>query len=277
MIIDAHCHAWRRWPYESAVPDPARGSVANLLWEMDRAGVTRAVVICAAIGGNDDNAGDVATAGHRDRLALFADLDCRWHATHQTPGGVDRLRALVDRLRPAGITFYLREDQPAEWLLSADGDAFLGAIAARGFVLSLACGPRQAETVVAAALRHPRMPILIHHLWRVRAGDEAALRAATDAARAPNLFVKLSGFGYGVDAGWDFPLQPVQRVARALAAAYGPQRLVWGSDWPVSARFMTHRQTLEIVRTHGPFDTPGERDAVLGGNMARLLDGWRPG
>jgi predicted TIM-barrel fold metal-dependent hydrolase len=126
-------------------------------------------------------------------------------------------------------------------------------------------------------MRHPRMPILVHHLFRVRAGDDAALRTATAAARAPNLFVKLSGFGFGVEEGWDFPLPAMGRVARALREAYGPERLVWGSDWPVSTRYMTYRQALEIVRRHGPLDTPEERAAALGGTMAKLLEGWRPG
>jgi L-fuconolactonase len=64
-------------------------------------------------------------------------------------------------------------------------------------------------------------------------------------------------------------------VVRDLAAAFGADRLVWGSDWPVSTRFMTYRQALELVRSHGPAFTPDERAAVLGGTMARLLDGGR--
>lgn len=277
-IIDAHCHAWRRWPYEPPVPDPGRGSAANLLWEMERAGVARAVVICAAIGENPDNAGDVAAAAREagGRLVPFADLDCRWHATHQTPGSVARLDALCARLQVKGVTHYMHEEAPAEWLLGDEGLAMLRAIEARGLVLSLACGPSQAATVARAAASVPRLPILIHHLWRVRAGDDAALAGACAAAQVPSLFVKLSGHGYGVDDGWDFPLAAKQPIVRALATAYGAHRLVWGSDWPVSPRFMTYRQALEIVRRHGPEWTPDERAAVLGGTMSKLLEGWRP-
>ena len=277
-IVDAHCHAWRRWPYEPAVPDPGRGGPANLLWEMDRVGVARAVVICAAIGDNPDNAGDVAAAARESggRLVPFADLDCRWHATHRMPGARARLDALCARLPLKGVTHYMRETDDAEWLLGTDGRDMLAALVERGLILSLACGPLQADAIARAALAFPTLPILIHHLWRVREGETAALAGASAAARAPNLFVKLSGHGYGRDDGWEYPLPGMQRNVRALVEAYGPRRFVWGSDWPVSTRYMTYRQTLEIVRRHGPHLTPDERADILGGTMTRLLDGWRP-
>lgn len=274
MIIDAHCHAWTRWPYDPPVPDPARGSAANLLWEMDAAGVDRAVVICAAIGDNPDNAGDViAQAG--PRLMPFADFDCRWHATHHTAGAPARLDALLARFPGLrGVTHYLEETADAGWLLSAEGSACLARLEGRGLVLSLACGPSQMPVIAAAARRVPRLPILLHHLARVRAGDAGALHAViAHAVPVPNLILKLSGFGYAVDDGWDFPLPTAQAVARALAGAFGVRRLVWGSDWPVSLRFMTYRQTLEVLRRHGPAFSPDERAAVLGGTMSRLLDG----
>lgn len=271
MIVDAHCHAWAEWPYQPALPDRGRGAVERLLVEMDAAGVDRAVLIPASIGENPDNDAYVfAAAGQSGgRLIAFADADSRWQPSHQQPGAADRLHRLVARFRPAGVTHYMHEDADPGWLESPDGAAFLAAMEAHGLVLSLACGPAQVPAVARAAARVPRLPVLLHHLGRVRAGDAAALRPVLAAAACPNIHVKLSGLGYGVDDGWDYPLPAMQPVVRALHEAYGPQRLLWGSDWPVASRYMTYRQTLEIVRRHCPFlsDMP----AILGGNMARLL------
>ena len=45
MIIDCHTHAWDRWPYEPKVPDPeTRGAIEQLLFEMDRNDVDKAVL-----------------------------------------------------------------------------------------------------------------------------------------------------------------------------------------------------------------------------------------
>jgi len=280
MILDAHCHAWPRWPYQTPVPDPGKGNAANLLWEMERTGVARAVVICAAIDGNPDNFADVIAVAKDTggRLIPFADFDCRWHPTHHAPGAPARLRALLDAVPDLkGVTHYMTEDADAGWLLAEEGQACLELLGQRGVLLSLAAGPSQAATVAAAAAHVPRLPIFIHHLFRIRSGDDAALAAVVQAARvAPNLVLKLSGHGYALEEGWDFPLPPVQALVRALADAFGPHRLVWGSDWPVSTRFMTYRQALEIVRTHAHGLAAEERAAVLGGTMARLLGGARP-
>lgn len=276
MIVDAHCHAWARWPYRPPVPDPGRGSAANLLWEMDQAGVARAVVICAAIDGNVENFADVAASAGvaQGRLVPLLDLDCRWHATHHAPGAPARWRAALDAA-PAlrGVTHYLDESADPAWLLSEEGIACLGLLEARGLLLSLAAGPSQAATVAAAARRVPRLPILLHHLGRPRVDQAEQVAAIIAAAEAPNLFLKLSGHGYAQEAGWDVPLPRVQAMVRALAAAFGPHRLVWGSDWPVSTRFMTYRQSLELVRTHGPDFSAEARALVLGGTMDRLLQG----
>ncbi|MCX7323439.1 MAG: amidohydrolase family protein [Hyphomicrobiales bacterium] len=275
MIVDAHCHAWHAWPYEPAVPDPRRGSAPNLLWEMDRAGVARAVVVCASIGPNLDNASDVTAEAGRagGRLIPFVDVDCRWSPTHLRPGAAGRLEAALARFEPAGVTFYLKEDGPADWLTSDEGQAFLAVLAGRRMALSLACGPSQSTLVQEMARRNPGLPILVHHLWRVRAGDREALSAAVQAAAQPNIHVKLSGFGYGVEEGWDFPLRAMREVVEALIAAYGPRRLLWGSDWPVSQRFMTYRQSLEIVRRLDPTLGKMEMQAIMGGNILRILEG----
>jgi L-fuconolactonase len=278
MIIDAHCHAWERWPYEPAVPDARRGAVENLLWEMDRSGVDRAVLICASIGGNANNNlyACEAAAKSGGRLIAFIDADSRWQPTHQTPGAAKRLHRLIERLEPRGVTHYMREDTDASWLRSPDGVAFLRVAEAHGTVLSLACGPDQMAQIMKAASMVPDLPILLHHMARLRAADARSLAKVVEAAALPNLNVKLSGFGYGVSEGWDFPLPAMRPVVEALYASFGARRLVWGSDWPVSARFMTHRQSLEILRSHCPFIPEKDMQLILGGNLEHLLAGEAP-
>ena len=52
---------------------------------------------------------------------------------------------------------------------------------------------------------------------------------------------------------------------------YGPDRLCWGSDYPVVRRAMTYRQALEAVRVHCPFIPTEHKERILGGNLERLL------
>ena len=59
------------------------------------------------------------------------------------------------------------------------------------------------------------------------------LREILASAALPNIHVKLSGFHYVNPVGWDFPHAAVRPVVQALYDAYGPERLHWGSDYPV--------------------------------------------
>ncbi len=276
MIIDAHCHAWEIWPYQPAVPDPGqRARAERLLWEMDQAGVARAVLIAAGIDHNPRNNAYAAACAQSSagRLSAFPAVDCRWEATHHTPGADQRLRAVALEFDPAGFTHYLHEEADPAWLLSPDGLAFFAVAEELNLIVSLACGPLQIPTVTVLAERFPATPFLIHHLGRVKVEpfDDHALQALLAAARAPNIHVKLSGFGYALSDGWDFPCRVTQPLVKALYDAYGPHRLCWGSDYPVSQRHMTYRQTLEIVRAHCHFIPAGDMHQVLGGTMASLL------
>ena len=99
MIIDSHTHAWRRWPYQPPVPDPeSRGIAEQLLWEMDRHGVDKAVLVCARIEHNPDNNDYVAECVrcYPERLVQFADVDCSWTKTYHIPGAASRLRIRLD-------------------------------------------------------------------------------------------------------------------------------------------------------------------------------------
>lgn len=272
MIIDSHCHAWIRWPYQPPVPDPAsRGTLAQLAFEMDQNGVERAVIICAAIDHNPDNTADVVAAirDHGDRFVPFADIDCRWSATHHQPGAAARLREAATRWRLRGFTHYLFEDRDAGWLVSDEGLAFFRTAAELGLIASLACSWRQMPVVRDVARRFPGLPILIHHLARVR--ERSEIDDVLAAAAEPNIHIKISGFGHCSAEGWNFPCNDILWIPRLIHERFGAARLCWGSDYPVCRRTMTYKQSLEIVRRHCDFIPPADMAEVLGGTMARLL------
>ena len=191
-IIDGHCHAWRRWPYPPLVPDEdGRGTIDQLLYEMDTNGVAQAFVVCAAIDANAENTEYVASARdrHPGRLHVVADLDCTWSATYHVPGSADRLRALDDRYQLAGFTHYV-EDRNDGWLLSDEAEALFVAAEERRLVVSLAAGPAWQADLRLIAGRHPEVPVLCHHLGGVRASDglnAGGLAEVVASAAVPNL------------------------------------------------------------------------------------------
>jgi L-fuconolactonase len=281
MIIDSHCHAWPRWPYQPPVPDDAsRGAVEQLLWEMDQNGVDRATLVCARIDRNPDNNDYIAdaVARHRTRLHQFADADCRWSPEYHSAGAADRLRALADRLPIEGITHYVEPDNDG-WFRSDEGLAFFRVAAERNLIVSLAAAPVWQDDIRAIARAFPTLPILCHHLAGIRSwkgGATEALSLVLPSARLLNIHVKISGFYYGSDRPWEYPHSEALWIVRALYEAFGPHRLCWGSDYPVVRRALTYRQAIEAFRTHCSFVSPADRDAILGGTLDALLRTRRP-
>jgi predicted TIM-barrel fold metal-dependent hydrolase len=283
MIIDSHCHAWTTWPYDTTVPDPGhRGTVERLLFEMDREAVDRAVVICARIDHNPDTNVYIAEAARRwpDRLVAFPDIDSGWSPEYHTPGAADRLRAAVDRWAIAGFTHYTNEANDG-WFRSDEGMAFFRAAAEADVVASIAANGAWWADLREVARAFPTLPILIHHQGMARAADgpdDPTLREVLACAEVPNLLVKASGFYYGSHAWAEYPYTDQLEVFARIAAAFGPRRLAWGSDYPVSPWVAcTYRQTLDVVRVHCA-DLLGEDGLawVMGDTLETVLRTRRP-
>ncbi len=278
MIIDSHCHAWHTWPYQPPVPDPAsRGAVEQLLFEMDQHGVDQAVVICARIDHNPDNNDYIADCVRRfpDRLHQFADVDCSWTDTYHTPGAADRLAAAVHTYRLKGFTHYVRADDDGGWFLAEDGLAFFRTAAELNQIASLALPARLQPVLRQLAQHFPSLPFLCHHMAGARVAAEppaAGLEEILASAALPNIHVKLSGFHYVSPVAWEYPYADCAPVVRALYEHFGPERLHWGSDYPVVRRAMTYQHALEAVRTHcAAFIPAADMARILGDSLHDLL------
>ena len=276
MIVDSHTHAWEYWPYQPPVPDhEGRGRVEQLLWEMDRNCVDRAVLVCARIDHNPGNNEYVAGRArrHPDRLVQFADVDCSWWETYHQPGAAQRLAEAADEYQLKGFTHYLKSD--FEWFESDEGFAFFEKAAELKLIASVALGPAWQPALRKLAARFPSVPFLCHHMAGARAGEEAphpVLGEILKSAEVPNIHIKISGFHYVSQTSWDYPYSDTHWIVRRMYEAFGPDRLCWGSDYPVVRFNMTYQHALEAFRTHCSFIPAADRDKILGGTLARLLE-----
>lgn len=278
MVIDSHCHAWAYWSYEPKVPDPeSRGAVEQLIFQLDLHGVQQACIVSAQIDRNPHNNDYVAAAVRRypGRLHQFADVDSKWSDTYHAPGAARRLEAAVERWPIKGFTHYLAPEDDGAWLTSAEGLAFFEVAAKHKLMASIACEPHHQPALRTVAERFPTMPVLCHHMAGLRAAGpsvQQALDAVLASADLPNLHLKLSGFHYVGERGWDYPNFDAHWIYRRCFQSYGT-RMCWGSDFPVSAslQHVTYKQSLEAFRTHCTFVPPAAKEQILGGTLAGLL------
>ncbi|MET0772515.1 MAG: amidohydrolase family protein [Candidatus Limnocylindrales bacterium] len=279
MIIDSHTHAWRVWPYATAsVPDPStRGSIDHILFDLDRHGIDRAVVLAACVDHNPDNDAYVleGAARHPDRLVAFPDVDSVWSDTYHRPGAAARLRARCESVSTAGIGHFLDEANDG-WLTSEDADAWFREVRAQRLVMSIAAGPAWFEDIGRVAAHHPDVPLLLHHVGMIRHVDATAegdVQALVALAIHPNIGVKASGFYAGSDETAEYPYPAQMTLFRRVYEAFGPRRVTWGSDHPVAAwEGCSLPQARDVVRRHAPFIRSDDLSLVMGGTIATLLE-----
>lgn len=120
---------------------------------------------------------------------------------------------------------------------------------ANGFVFNEST-PVQIATL---ARRHPQVPIIMAHLAGV------GWRGVRDIADCPNVLVDTSG------------AQPQADLVNYAVEQLGAERVVFGSDWPIRGF------TAQRARVDGARLPDSERDLILGGNMARILEQARGG
>lgn len=149
---------------------------------------------------------------------------------------VDEARAALDLYAGSlvrGIRALNHTYSDPRWLLRAGGVELL---ASRGFTLDVvSTEPTHLEMIAELATRHPQLSIVIDHLGKPDIADKgwepwASLLAA--AATRPNVSVKLSGLNTASAPGWT--IADWQPYVDHAVASFGADRMMMGSDWPVS-------------------------------------------
>ena len=143
------------------------------------------------------------------------------------------------------------------------------ALAAHGLVFDACVVAEQLDEVVELAAAVPALSIVLDHLGKPVVGprpDPGWVRRIEELARHPSVTVKLSGLPAEIDGVWS-PAQ-VEPYLDVCLAAFGADRLLYGSDWPVSQPLSRWRGTV----TAWAHDRLGAESAaaVLGGNARRV-------
>jgi L-fuconolactonase len=128
---------------------------------------------------------------------------------------------------------------------------------------------RHASTLAG---RFPGLPLVIDHLAKPRIKDRSMEDWKKDfvaAARHPNVYCKLSGMV--TEAEWrSWTPADLKPYVQTALEAFGPERLMFGTDWPVCLLAARYDQVVDALRDAlGPIST-AERDRIWGGTAARF-------
>jgi L-fuconolactonase len=180
-----------------------------------------------------------------------------------------RIAALAGNALLKGLRPMLHDIPDKQWILRPDVQPALTEIGARGLVFDALIRPPHLPVMLELAQRHPTLRIVIDHAGKPDIAAGGLQPWAADIARVARetlAVCKMSGLV--TEASPDWHVADLQPYVEHVLEVFGPQRLMWGSDWPVVALaggYLRWRYaTLQLLR-HLP---DVARDAVLGGTAA---------
>ena len=272
MIIDAHFHAWRLARADYGWLTPALAPIYRDVdiddWYAVAAahGVGGGVLVQAAPTEAETAwllgvaAADARVLGVVGWVDLLAD---------DAPARIAALAGRHPKLK--GLRPMLHDLADPDWILQPALDPALQAMVECGLAFDALVRPAHLPRILALARRHPRLRIVIDHGakpkiatrgWQPWAEDLRALAQQSTAA------CKLSGLL--TEAGDVAHAHATERWGGHLLECFGPQRLLWGSDWPVLELAASYAAWWRLAQTCTGGLGDAERHAIFGANARRF-------
>jgi L-fuconolactonase len=285
-IVDAHHHLWdlsvrdQPWlAHRELAPLRRNFTLPDLGPIADAEGVTATVLIQTVT--------DAAETPEMLAIAAASDLVAGvvgWVdlTAPDVDDAVIALRTLPGAAYLAGIRHPLLAEPDPCWLSRRDVLRGLAAVAAAGLTFDLVVTPRQLPAAVSAVASVPELTFVLDHLGNPDVGwpvDEQWAGSVRDLAALPNTACKLSGI-LGVPAPGTGAFAPAGHAAASVAHlrpyyeialdAFGPGRMMYGSDWPVSTLRSRYEHVIGAARVLTADLGAADRTAIFGGTARRI-------
>jgi L-fuconolactonase len=186
-------------------------------------------------------------------------------------GHLSSLRAEPGGERLVGIRHQVHDEPDPEWLLRSDVLRGLAAVEAADLAFDLLVRSRELPAALAVVRRFGGLTLVIDHLAKppiVRGEREPWASRLRPFGAEPNVVAKLSGLVTEADWATWRPGDLVPYVAHGLDV-FGPERLLFGSDWPVCLLAGSYTDVVDAARAAVDGLTAEERRAIFTANAAR--------
>ncbi len=284
MIVDTHMHVWanepQRYPfphpYSSEFKEPEHpGTVEMLIDDMDEYGCTHAVLVQVIFHGWDNTYIADCVKRYPDRLRAHGLID------PTDPNVADKLEYWMKEhglhgMRFSPIYYQNGTHGGAAWL-NADATHTLGKTAEElEAVFNFFISPPQLPKLETMVKAHPDVRIIIDHYSQMDfavADPEPDFRRLLHMAKYPNVWVKITELS-SVSKSKTYPFEDAYPYVKRVYEAFGPDRLLFGTGYPGSAREAYNRPTLgeeiSLIRDKMPFFSNDDTAKILGLNAAAL-------
>ena len=272
MRIDSHQHFWRY--------DPVRdGWITNEMAVLKRDFMPEELIQRMREAGIDGSIAVQADQSEKETEFLL-DLAEKNSAIAGVVGWVDLRDPQVDKRleyfsrfsKLRGFRHIVQAEADDRFMMRADFQRGIGALARHGFTYDILIYARHLPVAVEFVRSFPDQKFVLDHLAKpsIKAGEiEPWSRNIRELAKNRNVYCKLSGLV--TEADWkNWSTETFREYLNVAFEAFGAERLMFGSDWPVCLCSASYKQVKEIIESCTRDLSPAERANIFGMNASRF-------
>jgi L-fuconolactonase len=180
------------------------------------------------------------------------------------------LEALANQPRFVGVRHIVQGEPDDQFMLCNDFQRGIASLAGFGLTYDLLLYPRHLPVAVKLVQRFPQQPFVLDHIAKPVIAHgllEPWAHYIGELSKHENVCCKLSGMV--TEANWkQWKSEDFRPYLDVVFEAFGPNRLMIGSDWPVCTVSATYAETIAIVNDYIHELAPAQQDQILGANCA---------
>jgi predicted TIM-barrel fold metal-dependent hydrolase len=268
-IIDPHVHVWKndpKYPWPKEVKDPPKEDALpeTLLGLMKANGVEKTVIVHPIHYRWDCRYAGDALKAHPDRFMGV----CRVDPTADS--AADDLSHWVRDYGFYGVRLSPAADAAGDWINDRQRiDRILDRAVELKVPLCVLCGTGRLPDVARIIERYrDSLDVCIDHMADCHIDQPDELKKLLALARSPRVFVKISHL-WGLSR-QNYPYKDTYDQVKRLSEAFGPPRLMWGTDWPLVEKYCGYAKAVALYREEIDIWTAEERRWILGGTALKL-------
>jgi predicted TIM-barrel fold metal-dependent hydrolase len=265
-ILDPHVHVWvndSRYPWaEQTTNSPQNDATPSMLLDLMKANGVERTVLVQSIYYRWDNRYTL------DSLVKYAPnfmAVCRVNPID--PASPDHLMQLTEQ-GFRGVRLSPSDDSAGDWIRGAFMPPLWRRAESLRVPMQILAPITRMPDLVPLIEKCPELDVVIDHMADCPIDQPEQLDKLIALARYQRVFVKISHL-------WSISRQPypwldAQEYVKRLYAAFGPARLMWGTDWPVCENWTTYRETLSVIRDDMKFLSEEDKSWILSKTVERL-------
>jgi len=167
---------------------------------------------------------------------------------------------------------HIVQDEPVDFMLGKEFQEGITALGESGLTYDILVFPKQLPAAIELVKKFPKQPFVLDHLAKpeIKAGRVIPWRdQIKELAKNPNVFCKVSGLV--TEADWkNWSPSQMKPYLDIVFEAFGAQRLMIGSDWPVCMTAGDYGTVMRIVKGYMADLPKKSQEAVLGGTAVKF-------